>query len=80
MEVLRDCAAPGAYRYAAVQRKEESSSLKDEDELYAKIPLGAAQLVGELKSHGAPRAHHDHRRQLRVVIREPAASPAHRRL
>ncbi|MBK8261145.1 MAG: SUMF1/EgtB/PvdO family nonheme iron enzyme [Nannocystis sp.] len=53
MEVLRDCAAPGAYRYAAVQRKEESSSLKDEDELYAKIPLGAAQLVGELKSHGA---------------------------
>lgn len=55
MEVLRSCRARGGYGYSAVERKEEAQTLKTADELYARIPLGAAQLEGELARHGALR-------------------------
>ncbi|HGG57655.1 MAG TPA: hypothetical protein ENK31_07660, partial [Nannocystis exedens] len=53
MEVLRHCRAQGRYTFASVQRKDDNSYLRSADELYAKIPLGAAHLEAELERHGA---------------------------
>ncbi|MEZ4449762.1 MAG: formylglycine-generating enzyme family protein [Nannocystaceae bacterium] len=53
MEILRRCRARGRYGYAAVQRKEEHSSIRSTDDLYAKIPIGAARLEAELERSGA---------------------------
>ncbi|MEZ4383556.1 MAG: SUMF1/EgtB/PvdO family nonheme iron enzyme [Nannocystaceae bacterium] len=55
MELLRRCRARGAYAFTALERKEESSALRSADDLYAKIPLGAARLEAELERHGALR-------------------------
>ncbi len=53
MEVLRRCRARGSYAFSGVQRKDDNSYLRSADELYAKIPLGAARLEAELERHGA---------------------------
>ncbi|MDC0671269.1 formylglycine-generating enzyme family protein [Nannocystis radixulma] len=53
MELLRGCTAPGSYRYQGVQPKREDYLFKRADDLYAKIPLGAANLEAELERHGA---------------------------
>ncbi|PCC70928.1 Formylglycine-generating enzyme, required for sulfatase activity, contains SUMF1/FGE domain [Nannocystis exedens] len=53
MELLRGCTAPGSYRYQGVQPKREDYVFKRADDLYAKIPLGAANLEAELERHGA---------------------------
>lgn len=53
MELLRGCAAPGQYRYRGVQPKRDDYTFKRADDLYAKIPLGAASLEAELERHGA---------------------------
>lgn len=54
MELLR-CTAPGAYSYQGVQPKRDDYVFSRSDELYAKIPLGAASLEAELERHGALR-------------------------
>lgn len=53
MELLRGCSAPGSYRYQGVQPKREDYRFERADDLYAKIPLGAANLEAELERHGA---------------------------
>ena len=53
MEVLRRCYARGRYAFSGVQQKVDNSSIRSADELYAKIPLGAARLEAELERHGA---------------------------
>lgn len=53
MELLRGCTAPGSYAYQGVQPKREDYLFKRADDLYAKIPLGAANLEAELERHGA---------------------------
>lgn len=53
MELVRRCQVTGAYRYTAVEPKRDDQVFRSADELYAKIPLGAAQLEGELARHGA---------------------------
>lgn len=53
MEVIRGCGAPGGYRYQGVQPKRDDYLFKRADDLYAKIPLGAANLEAELERHGA---------------------------
>ncbi|HEY8377898.1 MAG TPA: SUMF1/EgtB/PvdO family nonheme iron enzyme [Nannocystis sp.] len=53
MELLRGCHAPGEYRYQGVQPKREDYVFRRADDLYAKIPLGAANLEAELERHGA---------------------------
>jgi hypothetical protein len=52
MEVLRQCKAPGAYAYVPVTRKTDQLSIKTADELYASIPVHAAQFEGKLKESG----------------------------
>ncbi len=52
MEILKQCALPGQYAYTALNKQRESIVVRDVDELYAKLPLGAASLEGALKSAG----------------------------
>ncbi len=52
MEVLPRCRAPGAYGYTAFTRKDDRIVMRDADELYANVPLGAARLEGKLQKVG----------------------------
>jgi hypothetical protein len=52
MEVLRRCRVPGDYRYTPFTRKEDRISIRDADELYANVPLGAVKLEGKLAKSG----------------------------
>lgn len=53
MELVRRCEVAGSYRYTGVEPKRDDQMFRSADELYAKIPLGAAQLEAELERHGA---------------------------
>ena len=44
LELLRNCRAKGGYRYVAGTRQDEEVVIHDADELFAKMPLGAANL------------------------------------
>lgn len=52
MEILKQCSFPGQYSYTALNKQRESIVVRDVDDLYAKLPLGAASLEGTLKSAG----------------------------
>ncbi len=52
MEVLRHCQAPGAYDYVPITRKHDRITMRDADDLYANVPLGAAKLEGKLERAG----------------------------
>lgn len=52
LELLRSCRAPGAYEYVPGTRQDESVSMRNADELYAKMPLGAAALEGAVARSG----------------------------
>ena len=52
MEVLPRCQLGGSYRYTPTTRKLEKVSIRDADELYAQVPVGAAKLEGKLEKAG----------------------------
>ncbi len=52
MEILPRCHAQGSYGYTATTNKLETVSIKNADELYAAVPLGAAKLEGKLQQAG----------------------------
>ena len=52
MEVLASCNAPGKYAYTAITPKRDHVAIRNEDDLYANIPLGAARLEGKLERAG----------------------------
>ncbi len=52
MEVIGACKIPRAYEYTPTTRQREHVSIKDEDELYARLPLGAAKLQANLEKAG----------------------------
>jgi len=52
MRVLRHCHAPGSYGYQGVTRKRDRETIRNEDELYAKIPTSAVKLSATLASAG----------------------------
>ncbi len=54
VEVLRHCrVADTRYTYAPFTQKNESLFIEDRDELFAKVPLGAARLLGQLERAGS---------------------------
>lgn len=53
MEIVRRCQVIGRYGFTAVEPKRDDQEFRSADELYAKIPLGAAQLESQLERHGA---------------------------
>jgi len=52
MEVLSRCTAPAQYQYAANNPQKSTESIRNEDELYAAVPIGAARLEGKLRQFG----------------------------
>ncbi len=52
MEVLASCNAPGKYGYTAITPKHDHVAIRNADDLYANIPLGAARLEGKLERAG----------------------------
>lgn len=52
MEVLAACRVTGSYGYTPITAKHDRVSVHDADELYSKIPLGAANLEGTLQRAG----------------------------
>ena len=52
MRVLSECRLRGAYRWTRTTPSTDSLEINDADELYAKLPLGAVSLEGELKRSG----------------------------
>jgi hypothetical protein len=52
MRVLTQCSAPGKYGYSGTTRKKDRIVMRDADELYANIPVGAAKLESTLEKSG----------------------------
>jgi hypothetical protein len=52
MTVLPECVVKGAYRWARTSHSVDSIELNDEKDLYAKLPLSAISLTGEIKRTG----------------------------
>ncbi len=52
MEVLDRCTVGGAYRYVPFTPKEDRLVIRDSDELFANLPMGAAGLEAKLKNFG----------------------------
>ncbi|MGH1348114.1 MAG: hypothetical protein ACRBN8_41545 [Nannocystales bacterium] len=52
MEVLNTCSAKGEYEYLGLTQKTEGVRITDTDQLYAKLPIGAAGLEAKLERAG----------------------------
>lgn len=52
MQILDRCKAKGAYSYVPTTRKRDTITIKNSDELYANIPIGAAKLESALERSG----------------------------
>lgn len=52
LEVLSQCRVKGNYGYQPITRKQSRVTIKDEDDLYASMPVGAVKLEGKLKTAG----------------------------
>ncbi|HEY2732290.1 MAG TPA: hypothetical protein VGK52_20255 [Polyangia bacterium] len=52
LRVLPQCRVRGSYQWQRTTPSVDSLSINDTDDLYAKLPLGAASLEGELKRTG----------------------------
>ena len=52
MEVLSHCRAPIGYSYRAVSPKQDVVSMRNADELWANIPMGAAKFEAKLEAAG----------------------------
>jgi hypothetical protein len=52
MRMLPQCRVKGSYVWQRTTPATDSMEIRSEDELYAKLPLGAVSLEGELKSSG----------------------------
>jgi hypothetical protein len=52
MEMIAQCRVAGAYSYTPTTRQRDRVTIDNADELYAYLPLGAAELEGKLRSAG----------------------------
>lgn len=52
LRIVDRCRVPGSYAWKKTTLSTDTTDIRDEDELYAKLPLGAALLSGELKTSG----------------------------
>ncbi len=53
VEVLRQCEVPGQYSYLGLTRKNDRVKIRNTDELYAQLPIGAARLEAKLARQGS---------------------------
>ncbi len=52
LKLLTRCTAPGGYAYTSYTPKKDTISIKNQDELYANIPVGAAKFEAKLATAG----------------------------
>lgn len=52
LKIVDRCKLPGSYAWRKTTLSTDTTDIRDEDELYAKLPLGAVALSGELKTSG----------------------------
>jgi hypothetical protein len=52
MSVLDRCSVSAKYTYQGATRNQDKVEMKDEDDLYANLPVGAAKLEGKLQRSG----------------------------
>lgn len=52
IEVMRQCEVRGGYSYMGLTRKNDRVKIRNADELYAQLPLGAARLEAKLARKG----------------------------
>jgi hypothetical protein len=76
LRVLPECRVRGGYRWQRTTPATDSLQINDTDELFAKLPLGAASLEGELKRTGKLAVKTVISGQLRLDGAEPADVPA----
>lgn len=76
MRVLTECRLGGGYQWQRTTPASDTIEIEDEDELYAKIPLGAVSLAGELKRSGKLTVVTTVSGQLRLSGATPADVPA----
>jgi len=53
MEVLENCLSVGAYAYVGTERKSEQVVMRNADDVYANIPVHAAEFAGKVATSGA---------------------------
>jgi hypothetical protein len=52
LKIVDRCRLPGSYAWRKTTLSTDTTDIKNEDELFAKLPLGAAALSGELQTSG----------------------------
>src|SRR5512138_1006253 len=77
MRVLAQCRLPGGYGWQRTTPSSDTIEIEDEDQLYAKLPLGAVSLEGELKRTGKLTVYTHVAGQLRVSGVVPEQVPLH---
>jgi hypothetical protein len=53
LRIIDRCKLPGSYAWRKTTLATDTTDIRDEDELFAKLPLGAVALSGELKTSGS---------------------------
>jgi len=53
LRIVDTCRLPGSYAWKRTTLSTDTTDIRDEDDLYAKLPLGAASLSGQLKTAGS---------------------------
>jgi hypothetical protein len=75
MRVLPQCRVRGAYRWQRTTPATDNLEINNEDDLYARLPLGAASLEGELKRSGRLTVQTTVSGQLKLEEQEPPSVP-----
>ncbi len=75
MRVLTQCRLRGAYAWQRTTPASDTVEIEDEDQLYAKLPLGAVSLEGELKRTGKLTVYTSVSGQMRLTGTTPAEVP-----
>jgi hypothetical protein len=53
LRIIDTCKIPGSYAWKKTTLSTDTTDIRDEDDLFAKLPLGAVTLSGELKTSGS---------------------------
>lgn len=53
LRIIDRCKLSGSYAWKKTTLSTDTTDIRDEDDLYAKLPLGAASLSGQLKTSGS---------------------------
>ncbi|MSP24398.1 MAG: hypothetical protein EXR75_04395 [Myxococcales bacterium] len=67
LRIIDGCKVPGSYKWNKTTLSRDTTDIRNEDELFAKLPVGALALSGELKAAGSLQVQTTVTGQLRLV-------------